>query len=192
VQPWDTLASRLLLDRRPWLTVWEEDVQLPNGAIIHGYLRSRARDYAMVFALLADDTVPLVRQYKHGPGMPSYDLPAGYLDGPDELPLSGAQRELHEETGLVADEWQALGHLVIDTNRGEDRAHIFLALGARHEGTPHLDPTEALEVSYHTPSALREMVRGGVIDSMASVAGILLALSALSERKKTSDADPTQ
>jgi hypothetical protein len=81
---------------------------------------------------------------------------------------------------------------VIDTNRGEDRAHIFLALGARHEGAPHLDPTEALEVSYHTPGALREMVRGGVIDSMASVAGIMLGLSTLSERKDISDVDPTQ
>ena len=109
MQPWDTLASRPLLDRRPWLTVWEEDVRLPDDTIIHGYLRSRARDYSMVFALLADGTVPLVRQYKHGPGRPSYDLPAGYLDGPDEPPLAGAQRELHEETGLVADRWQPLG-----------------------------------------------------------------------------------
>jgi 8-oxo-dGTP pyrophosphatase MutT (NUDIX family) len=192
VQPWNTLASRPLLDRRPWLTVWEEDVLLPDGAIVHGYLRSRARDYAMVFALMTDGTVPLVRQYKHGPGRPSYDLPAGYLDGPDELPLSGAQRELHEETGLVADRWQPLGHLVIDTNRGEDRAHIFLALGARHEGAPHLDPTESLEVSYHTPDALCTLVRSGAIDSMASVAGIMLALSTLSERKDTSDVDPTR
>ena len=190
MQPWDTLASRPLLDRRPWLTVWEEDVRLPNGAIIRGYLRSRARNYAMIFALLADGTVPLVRQYKHGPGRLSYDLPAGYLDGPDEQPLSGAQRELHEETGLVADQWQPLGRLVIDTNRGEDRAHIFLARSAHHEGAPHLDPTEALEVSYHTPDALREMIRGGAIDSMASVAGILLGLSALSERKEASDINP--
>jgi len=144
----------------------------------------------MVFAVLADGTVPLVRQYKHGPGRPSYDLPAGYLDRPDEPPLAGAQRELHEETGLVADRWQSLGHLVIDTNRGEDRAHIFLALGARHEGMPHLDPTEALEVSYHPPDALREMVLRGDIDSMASVAGILLALDALSEHGDAADDHP--
>ncbi len=182
MQPWETLASRPLIDRPPWLIVWEEDVKLPDGTIISGYLRSRARDYAMVFALLADGTVPLVRQYKHGPGRPSYDLPAGYLDGSDEPPLAGAQRELHEETGLVADRWQALGHLVIDTNRGEDRAHIFLALDARHEGAPHLDPTESLEVSYHTPDALREMISRGAIDSLASVAGIMLALDSLSGR----------
>ena len=182
MQPWDTLATRPLLDRPPWLTVWEDDVRLPDDTVIHGYLRSRARDYAMVFAVLADGTVPLVRQYKHGPGRLSYDLPAGYLDGPDEPPLAGAQRELHEETGLAADRWQSLGHLVIDTNRGEDRAHIFLALGARHEGTAHLDPTESLEVSYHAPDALREMIFHGVIDSLASVAGIMLALDLLSDR----------
>jgi 8-oxo-dGTP pyrophosphatase MutT (NUDIX family) len=181
MQPWETLASRPLFDRSPWLTVWEEDVRLPDGAVIDGYLRSRARDYSMVFAVLADGTVPLVCQYKHGTGRPSYDLPAGYLDGPDEPPLAGAQRELHEETGLVADRWQTLGHLVIDTNRGEDRAHIFLAQDARREGTPHLDPTESLAVSYHTPAELRKMVFDGGIDSMASVAGIMLALEALAE-----------
>lgn len=179
MQTWEILASRPLLDRRPWLTVWEEDVQLPDDQVIHGYLRSRGRDYAMIFAVLADGTVPLVQQYKHGPGKDSFDLPAGYLDGPDEAPLTGAQRELQEETGLVADEWRALGHLVIDTNRGEDRAHIFLALRARREGVPHLDPTESLEVSYHTPQALREMVLRGLIDSVASVAGIMLALDIL-------------
>ena len=185
MQPWEILASRPLLDRRPWLTVWEEDVRLPEDMIIHGYLRSRARDYAMTFALLPDGTAPLVRQYKHGPGRPSLDLPAGYLDGPDESPLAGAQRELQEETGLIADRWQSLGHLIIDTNRGEDRAHIFLALDVRHEGTQHLDPTEALEVSYHTPQALLAMVSRGEIDSMASVAGILLALDALAVRPDT-------
>ena len=180
MQPWQILASRPLLDRRPWLTVWEEDVRLPNGMVIDGYLRTRARDYAMVFAVLPDGTVPLVRQYKHGPGKPSRDLPAGYLDGPDESPLAAAQRELREETGLVAARWQPLGHLIIDTNRGADRAHIYLALDVRRDGAPELDPTEALAVSFHRPEELRALVLRGEIDSVASVAGIMLALDALS------------
>ncbi len=179
MQSWRTLASRSLVDRRPWLTVWEEDVQLPDGQQISGYLRAESRDYAMVFALTTDGVVPLVRQYKHGTGAESLDLPAGYLDSPDEPPLAAAQRELNEETGLVADGWQALGDLVIDTNRGPNRAHLYLALDARCAGDPHLDPTEALEVSYHTPAQLGEMVRSGEIDSIASVAGIMLALDRL-------------
>lgn len=177
--PWQILSIRPLLDRRPWLTLWEEDVRLPNGLTISGYLRARARDYAMVFAVLPDGTVPLVRQYKHGLGRPSYDLPAGYLDDPDELPLAAAQRELREETGLVAEQWQLLGHLVIDTNRGDTRAHLYLARDARADGDQELDPTEALEVSYHTPAELRAMVHRGEIDSLATVAGIMMAWDAL-------------
>jgi 8-oxo-dGTP pyrophosphatase MutT (NUDIX family) len=178
--PWKILEARPLLDRHPWLSAWEEDVQLPNGLIIQGYLRATARDYAMAFALQTDGTVPLVRQYKHGVGRPIYDLPAGYLDSSDESPLAAAQRELREETGLVAGTWHSLGRLVIDTNRGDASAHLFLALDARFDGPPALDSSEALEVTYHTPAELRDMVHQGQIESLASVAGIMLALEELS------------
>lgn len=178
MQPWQILSSRPLLVREPWLSVWEERVKLPNGLIISDYLRTRARDYAMVVAVLADGTIPLVRQYKHGVGRALYDLPAGYLDGP-ETPLHGAQRELCEETGLVAANWRLLGHPVIDSNRGNDRAHLFLALDARQESEPELDLTEAIEVTYHTPAELRAMVLQREIESLASVAGIMLALDIL-------------
>ncbi len=90
MQPWRILAARSLVERPPWLSVWEEDVELPDGQSIRGYVRSRACDYAMVFALLADGTVPMVRQYKHGTGRTSLDLPAGYLDTPEETPLAAA------------------------------------------------------------------------------------------------------
>ncbi|MCX6029518.1 MAG: NUDIX hydrolase [Chloroflexi bacterium] len=179
MQPWQTLTSRPLLDRAPWLIVWEEDVRLANGLVIEGYTRSRGRDYSMVFAVQTNGTGPLVRQYKHGVGEPLYDLPAGYLDSPDEAPLAAAQRELREETGLVADRWQELGHLVIDTNRGPDQAHIYLALDAHLDGPQELDPGEAIEVSYHTPAELRDMVLRGEITSMASVAGIMMAWDVL-------------
>lgn len=179
MQSWHTLVSRPLVERPPWLSLWEEDVALPDGQIIRGYLRSRARDFAMVFAVLADGRVPLVRQYKHGTGRLSLDLPAGYLETPDEAPLAAAQRELHEETGLAAGRWEALGRLIIDANRGDTCAHIYLALGARPDGSPHLDPTEVLEVSYQTPDELRAMVLHGAIDSVASVAGIMLGIDRL-------------
>lgn len=176
---WQILSSRPLLDRLPWLRVWEEDVRLPGGLTIHGYIRTESRAYAMVFALLPDGTVPLVRQYKHGVGRLTYELPAGYLETPEEPPLAAAQRELREETGLIAELWHPLGHLVIDTNRGDTRAHLFLALNAQRVGEPELDPTEALEVTFHTPAELCQMVFAGEIDSLASTAGIMLAIQRL-------------
>jgi len=177
--PWRVLGARPLLERRPWLTVWEEDVELPNGMTIRAYLRTIGRDYAMVFALLPDGTVPLVRQYKQGIAGLSYDLPAGYLDSPDELPLDAAKRELREETGLIAETWQALSHAVIDSNRGDTTAHLYLAHDVRHAGPQELDSSEALEVSFCTPAELRRMVSTGEISSLASVAAIMTALDSL-------------
>ena len=179
ILPWRVLDSRTLFDRRPWLTLWEEDVELPSGVKIEGYLRELGRDYAMAFAVLSDGTVPLVCQYKQGIAAPSYDLPAGYLDTPDEPPLQAAKRELREETGLVAERWHALSHAVIDSNRGNTRAHLYLALDAHATGTQELDPSEALEISFHTLAELRRMVLTGKINSLASVAGIMTALDAM-------------
>lgn len=183
---WQILASRPLLERQPWLKLWEEDVRLPSGHLIRDYLRCESRDYAMVFALLSDGTVPLVHQYKHGKGRMSYDLPAGYLDAADETPLVAAQRELREETGVIAADWRSLGALVLDSNRGGSRAHLFLALDARRDGPQELDATEDLELSFHTPDGLGRMVLSGEIDGVASVAGIMIALRMLAQRSSLS------
>ncbi len=177
-RPWQILAGRPLIDRRPWLTVWEEDVQLPNGHRIEGYLRARSREYAEIFALLEDGTVPVVRQYKHGLGRESCSLPAGYLD-PDETPMDAARRELREETGLSAEHWQSLGSYVLDTNRSDASAHFFLATGARPDGPQQLDATEDIEVTYHTLAGLRAMLAEGAFDSLPTVAVVMLGLAAL-------------
>lgn len=179
MRPWQTLERRPLLDRSPWLRLWEEDVALPGGHVINGYLRSETREYAMVFAHMADGAVPLVRQYKQGKGTDSLDLPAGYLDDPGELPLSAAQRELREETGVTSEDWQSLGSYVLDSNRGGSRVHLFLARGCRLNGRQQLDVTEDLEVSWHAVGDLVDMVLAGAIDSLPSAAGIMLAAQVL-------------
>ena len=179
LRPWRVLASRLLLDRRPWLRVEEQDVVLPNGQTIRGYLLAPARDYATVFAVTSDGRVPLVRQYKHGIGRVAVDLPAGYLEGADEPPVACARRELAEETGLVSNRWQHLATLPVDTNRGPTAVHAFLAREARMDATPHLDETESLLCEFHTLAEVERMVRRGEITSVASVACALLALREL-------------
>ena len=179
--PWQILSSKVLVDRRPWLRLIEQDVRLANGHVIEGYLLAETREYAEAFALTDDGRVPLVRQYKHGVGKLSYDVPAGYLDAGEE-PLACAKRELLEETGYAAGEWQHLSSVVLDTNRGRARAHLFLARGAHRVAAPHLDDTEDLAMQLHTPAELLAMVRSGEIDAVASVACIMLAMDALNGR----------
>ncbi len=43
--PWETLKRTLALDCSPWMQVFEDDVRLPDGRIIEGYLRLETPGY---------------------------------------------------------------------------------------------------------------------------------------------------
>ncbi|MCR4405628.1 MAG: NUDIX hydrolase [Anaerolineae bacterium] len=179
-KPWTVLSSELLVNRPPWLQLWVQNVALPNGTTIEGYLIAEERDVAMVFALTGDRQVLLVEQYKHGIGQAERDLPAGYLDAEDRSPLAGAQRELREETGYASEHWRHLGSFVLNPNRSANLFHYFLAYGVYPQTEPEWDETEALILHLVDLADIGLMVRRGEIASMASALGILLALDALS------------
>ncbi len=118
-----------------------------------------------------------MRQYKHGLGRAVYDFPAGYLDTPDEDPLNCARRELLEETGYTAQHWTALGGYVLDTNRSDTTAHLFLAEGLARAAEPHLDDTEAITLHQVPQSAIAALLRSGAMPNVACAAAWGLALA---------------
>jgi ADP-ribose pyrophosphatase len=173
---WRVIASRVLLDRPPWLRVVEQKVALPNGVVIDDYLLAPGRDYAMVIAVTPAHDVLLVRQYKHGIGRELLEFPAGYLDDADADPLACAQRELLEETGYASERWTSLGAFCIDSNRGPTSAHLFLAQDAVPAAAPHLDDTEALTMTTLPLHDVPALLAGGDAPSIACAAAWALAL----------------
>jgi len=61
-----------------------------------------------VLALDDDDSVVLLRQYRHPVGRHLWELPAGLRDEDGEPPLETAKRELAEEALLAAGSWSLL------------------------------------------------------------------------------------
>jgi ADP-ribose pyrophosphatase len=178
LRKWTVRSTRTLLHRSPWLHVEEQDVELPNGQVIEGYLLTPIPEVSMVFAVTQDEDVLFVEQYKHGAGTSMWDLPAGYVDE-GETPLTCARRELEEETGYLADDWGDMGGWLIDPNRTDARFHYYLALGARSDGQQHLDATEDIAV-HHVPLAeIQSVLAAGQVQSLATWAGIMAGLTAL-------------
>ncbi len=83
----EILDSKIMIDSPPWLRVVSETVRLPNGDIVHEFMRVEQPPYAANFLVTKDQRVPFIRQYKHGPPTISLQLPAGYIDCPVSEPV---------------------------------------------------------------------------------------------------------
>jgi 8-oxo-dGTP pyrophosphatase MutT (NUDIX family) len=91
----------------------------------------------------ADGRIVLTRQFREAARKKLLELPAGMLD-PGEDPLTGARRELAEETGLRGGEWRKLR--LIHPSPGLLREPVTIFLAERlEEGEPDLEDGEELE-----------------------------------------------
>ena len=173
---WQVLERRPLLDRLPWIAVWLERVRLPNGVVIDDYFRVSLRSWVAIFAVTQDGRVPLVRQYRHGVGIPLLELPAGYVDE-GEAPLAAGARELREEVGCAAESLTLLDHFSILPERSAMTMHLVLARGAFMVGDPQLEATEALSVEWLALPDLVAAWRQGAITAAAHAAAIARGLA---------------
>src|SRR6476646_7735211 len=83
-----------------------------------------------VIPMWDDDTVILIRQYRHPTGELLLEIPAGSFD-PNEDAETAAQRELAEEIGYRADDIIPLGGFYLAPGWATEYMHIFLARSLR-------------------------------------------------------------
>ena len=157
-----------------------ENVTLENGTTTDVEFIEHPGAAAIV-TLLSDNRVVLLKQYRHALKKVIWEIPAGTLD-PNEEVLSCAKRELAEETGYSAEQWQRLGEITPVPGYSNERIHIFLARELQ-PAKQNLDADEVIKVQeVEFPTAL-EMIGSGEIQDAKSIAGLLLA-SVWMEKKK--------
>jgi 8-oxo-dGTP pyrophosphatase MutT (NUDIX family) len=88
----------------------------------------------------------LVRQPREAVGEPALlELPAGKLDEEGEDPLATAKRELAEEIGKGARDWQHLTSFYTSPGFADEECHIYLATDL-YDRTADADEEERIEV----------------------------------------------
>lgn len=140
--PW-TISHRQQIHCDPWMEVLHDRVVRPDG---HAgtYSVVRIKRGVSVLALGDDQRAYLTREFHYAVGRETLEVVSGGIDA-DESPLQAAQRELREEAGLVASDWQCLGWVDPFTASIDSPTALFVATGLRPT-EQSLEGCETLEV----------------------------------------------
>jgi 8-oxo-dGDP phosphatase len=82
-----------------------------------------------IVALDTEQRVLMIRQYRHPVGRLLWEVPAGLRDVDGESLLVTAERELLEEAGCRAEQWQVLTDTYSSPGISTERVRVFLARG---------------------------------------------------------------
>ena len=154
------------------VSVHVDEVLLPNG---HTSVREVVDHVDGVAVLALDDQnrVLTVTQYRYVFGKTLLEIPAGKLD-PGEDPVTGALRELKEETGAVPDVFLPLGSVIPAPGCYGETLYLFLAKGL-HMESQALDPDEFLSVDHIPFDEMVHRCLTGEIKDAKTVVAVLKA-----------------
>ncbi len=138
----DRVDGKLVYDGS-FLKVQSDTVRLPDGKhAVREYIRHPGA--VVILPLFDDGSVLLERQFRYPLDQVFIEFPAGKID-PGEESLTCAKRELLEETGYSARDWQFLCTIHNAIAYSDEHLDIYLARGLT-EGERRLDDGEFLDV----------------------------------------------
>lgn len=152
-----------------FIKVQRDTVAMPDG-------KTASREFirhpgaVVILPLLEDGSVLMERQFRYPVNQVFIEFPAGKID-PGEDPFACAKRELLEETGYSASEWQFVCTIHNAIGYSDEHLDLYLARGLT-EGQSQLDEGEFLETFKATLPELLAWVREGKITDVKTIIGI--------------------
>lgn len=158
------------------LKVRRDRVRLPDGKeSVREYVRHPGA--VVVLAVLPDGALLFERQYRYPLRRAFLELPAGKIDAGEDV-LDCARRELREETGYEAAQWQYLGVMHPCIGYSDERIEIFLARELTYVGHA-LDEGEFLEVLSLTIDETIAAIHAGHITDGKSIVALFKGFASL-------------
>ncbi|MBF9142136.1 NUDIX domain-containing protein [Hymenobacter properus] len=179
--PWQTLSTEVKY-HNPWISVREDQVLNPSGGRgIYGVVSMKNKAIGII-PLDAEGNTWLVGQYRYALNEYSWEIPMG--GGPVARDvLESAQRELKEETGLLAARWTRIARLHTSNSVTDEEGFVFLAEDLTQSDVEP-EETEDLRLwKLPLAEAVRMCMTDRITDAI-SVAGLLKAERVLAERGK--------
>jgi ADP-ribose pyrophosphatase len=162
IKPWQRLDTEMVYRCRVF-SLRRDRSRSPRTGSDHDFFVLDACDWVNVVPLTADQRVVMVRQYRHGVGDFTLEIPGGMVDEEDPSPMIAGRREMVEETGWDSERLIELGAVHPNPAIQGNRLHTFVALDVENRHETHFDTTEETEVELVPLDAIPGLVARGVI-----------------------------
>ncbi|MBN2604602.1 MAG: NUDIX hydrolase [Bacilli bacterium] len=158
--------------RKPFLTIHEDEVMLPNDTLASRvYVKHIGA--AAVLAITKDHKIILTRQYRYPISDISLEIPAGKKDALDELGIDCVTRELEEETGYTSGRMEHLFDFFTCVGYSDEKIELFVAYDCVLKEDRLLpDEDEFIEVELFDLDAVKTMLANGTIKDAKTILAI--------------------
>ena len=167
--------SRTVIYENPWVNLYVDRVQFPDGRIIerHHVLEFEKEAVAVVVED-AQGRILLVHAYRYTTDTIEWEVPAGIIE-PGESVLEAARREVREESGYDTE-----GHELIYTYypiNGISNKVFHVVRGRATGGTGVFDRNEVEEYRWVSREEIRAMIADKSMQDGYSLTALLLYLT---------------
>lgn len=170
---WQKIDTKLVY-KNPWIKVYEDKIIQPDGKKgIYGYVDKPKGIF--VVAQDKDGSIFMLKEYRYVIKKSVIQLPAGGVI--DANLVNDAKRELKEETGITAKDWQYLGGFYVAPGHETCFIDVYLATNldisnikiSNQEGNESI-----LDIKKITLGKLKEMIKNNQIECGMTLAALNL------------------
>jgi ADP-ribose pyrophosphatase len=166
--------SRTIIYENPWVNLYVDRVQFPDGRIIdRHHLLDFEKEAVAVLAENAEGQVLLVNVYRYTTDTIEWEIPAGAVEE-DEPILEAARREVLEESGYETDDHQLIYSYYPMNGISNKVFHIARCRALRK--VADFDRNEVREFKWVSRQEIEMMIRDRLVRDGFSLPALLLHL----------------
>ncbi|MFH1186740.1 MAG: NUDIX hydrolase [Candidatus Levyibacteriota bacterium] len=163
------IISEDVVYKSKYFKVKEQEIELPNKSKKKLSIVER-KPVSVIFPITSKKEIYIISQYRALFDKRIIEAIAGHVDG-EETPLEAAKRELLEETGISARQWEEIARVEGSASVIKSTINIFLARELDFD-KPRPEDMENIELKKVTIDEALEKILNGEIKTAATIIGI--------------------
>lgn len=171
-----TLTSDVVYDGKI-ITVYNNKVEISDGKTSFREVVEHSGGVVILAFHKKDDIekILMVKQFRYPLKQPLLELPAGKLEKGED-PFEAAKRELTEETGYIAKNWEDLGHIFTSPGYSDEKLYLYKATELEYVGDCP-DEGEILIEYEFSIDEIKKMIKDGEITDAKTICAVMKGLN---------------